>query len=557
MKILTAAEMAAADQAAFSRVGLPSRAVMENAGRQVTLFLLDECSDRLRAGVLVLAGSGNNGGDGFVVARTLLNFGVWAEVALLKPISSLSGDAKANAESFLQCSGKIVELSQSDWCEAECLSRLGSFGVLVDALYGTGFKGSVRGFAAELISFVNARARASGLPIVSVDIASGVESDTGAVHGPVIEAQATVALQCLKLGHVLFPGSGYCGKIYVAEIGIPPTIPEIEGVERELITEKSVSELLSEYLLGAPDEHKGSRGHVLVVGGGAGHFGAPKLSGQAALTSGAGLGTLVMPESAAKVLAPQLEELMCEFLPSNEEGRFSGEGGEKLRELAHGKQAIVFGPGVGTEPGIDKLLRVVLELSREGKHAAVIDADGLNVLADRAELKDLLNERVVLTPHPGEMGRLLGKSSKEVQENRLGFAMSLSREYGCWVVLKGARTVVSGPEGQVWLNPAATLTLATAGSGDVLAGIIAAFLARNFPAGEAARAAVFVHGCAGEAALLDRQGIVGTLAGDIVLNVPRVVNALLRFRPPPASMLEFVLPGGMHRVAEMLGYPSL
>lgn len=552
MRVLTAAEMKAADQAAFSRLGLPARVVMENAGREVCSFLFNAFGDELPKGTLVLAGTGNNGGDGFVIARTLLNRGLYAEVVLLGPRDKLKDEALENLETFLKSSGKLSEADENGWREVEALQQLREFGLIVDAIYGTGFHGEIKGFAADVIDYLNEEADNASIPVVSVDLPSGVDADQGEVSGPAVLADATVALQCLKPAHLLFPSSSFCGEIHVADIGIPAGIEEISGIERELITEDLAAALLQENIRITPEEHKGTRGHVLVIGGSSGRLGAVRMSAEAALVCGAGLVTMLMPKSAADLIAPTLQELMCTSLDSDKSGSFSGDV-KRLRSAAEGKDALVIGPGLGQCEGTVKVLRAALELCAEENLPLVVDADALNLLAEHEELRASLGPQMILTPHPGEMSRLCRRPVEEVQSDRMGTAARLAEEWRCFVILKGARTIIAGPDGEVYVNPAAVPTLATAGAGDVLSGVIGAFLARGFGPAAAAVSAVFVHGCAGEIGAIEQGGVFGTTAGSLFPLLPQVINGLLTLEQAELGLTSGrILPGSMTALLETL-----
>ena len=546
MKVLTSGEMGAADRAAFERLAIPSRAVMESAGRVVAQVIVDRFPGEAKRGTLVLCGGGNNGGDGLVTARTLQTLGLPVVVVIFRPKDELAGDVAANAESFVAVGGSLIEIEGDEWRRAMAPAELGTIGVVVDALYGTGLRGPVRGAAAEVIQLLNDWSADGAFPVVSIDVPSGVEADSGKVAGEAVNATVTIALQCLKVGQVLFPGAAYCGETWVADIGIPQSLPEISGVKRDLLTEVEISAMLASAAADDPETHKGERGHLLVIGGGSGHFGAVKLSAQAALVSGAGLVTMLLPKRAAEQLSPTLDELMCASLADDEQGNFQGPEEESLAQIFSGKDALVVGPGLGQTAGAASLLLRVFELSDKFSIPLVVDADALNLLAADSRLRDALPTHAVLTPHPGEMARLLGCGVEDVQHDRLGAAQKLCAAMNCCVVLKGARTVIACNSGELMINPAAVATLATAGSGDVLAGVIGAFLARGLPAEEAAAVAVFLHGAAGEVLAEQVGGQAGIVASDIGICIPLVINALCRQKFSCNGMLRPVLPGSLH-----------
>lgn len=522
MKILTASEMKAADEATLSCLGIPSRVLMENAGRAVADFLIEHFSDRLNQGVVVITGRGNNGGDGFVTARVLHNRGVNVTVLALDKLNVLKGDAKENAIAYQKSGGKVLEPVALQILPISFVE----IGLIVDAIYGTGFRGELPDAIFEGISELNSVCAEKKIPIVAIDIPSGIDASTGKASQGSIRATTTVALQSLKIGHVLFPGARFCGDIFCVDIGVFEKSPEYVAIKRELITPRFVSERLRESFPLDPETHKGKKGHVLVIGGGRGHYGAPRLAGDAALVTGAGLVTLLLPQVAARILGPSLLELMCAELESDPGGDFSGEGLDTFPDLLNSKQALVVGPGLGQGPGAEKIVRQVLTNAKISKIPLVIDADALNIIAKDPTLPQSLPENSVLTPHPGEMARLLSTTTAAISESRLEMARELSAKWKVIVVLKGARTIVACPDGETFINLSATPVLATAGAGDVLSGVIGAFLAMQFSPKDAACAGVFVHGSVGEN-LVKAQGPAGLIAGDIVRGIPAVINQLL------------------------------
>jgi NAD(P)H-hydrate epimerase len=533
VKILNAEEMRSADAATFSTFGIPSRAVMESAGREVAAFLLERYAERLSDGVVIITGSGNNGGDGYVAGRALTNIGLRVKIAALKPPAQLSGDAADAAQAYIRSGGDVVEISSAEQLSA--LFENDRAAVVVDAIFGTGIRGALSGLPAAVVSTVNERAEKGRFSVVSVDLPSGLSSDSGEVAGAMIRASETLALQCLKVGHVIFPAAEYCGEVFVADIGIGAQLPQIRDIRRELLTESRIQQILRTLPSLQSSAHKGSRGHVLVIGGSRGKLGAPKLSGQAALHAGAGLATLLVPSQTVETLSTQLLELMCESLPehdSPQQAQPQQSSGGQLTRLLAGKDAVVIGPGLGQQPETVTFLRTVLAEVRQRQLPCVLDADGLNIVAAHPELQSLLSEQVILTPHPGEMARLAGMETAAVQRDRLGCALQMSKRLNCLLVLKGARTVIVAPDGSLWVNPAATSVLATGGSGDALSGILGALLAQGCSARDAACCGVFLHGAAGELLEQTRQGVFGVLAGDILTTVPQVMNTLLAARLP-------------------------
>ncbi len=543
MKILTAAQMRAADEATFARLGVVSRAVMESAGRHAADLIERAYSEALLEPVLVLAGAGNNGGDGYVAARALANLGIDVNVYALRAIDELKGDALSAARAFLASGGVVIEHTAADAAAQEQHLRAQHWGLVIDAILGTGISGEVKGAAAYGISLLNSLAAEQQIPVIGIDVPSGVDTDTGALCGSAVRCSDTVALQCLKPAHLLFPGAEFCGRVFLADIGIGSSLPEVRDVNRELATAQFTATQLSKSRAFSPSAHKGSRGHVVVLGGSRGKYGAPQLSGHAALRAGAGLATLLLPESAANGIAPSLKELMCEPLPEAD-GDFSEAAGESLGQLLEGKDALVVGPGIAEREGSEALLRAAFDAVSKAAIPAVIDAGALNLLAEHRQLEKAIPARSVLTPHPGEMARLLGISIPDVQKDRFAAAEAYAQQVGAIVVLKGARTVVAQPNGTSILAPSATSVLGTAGSGDSLAGIIAALLSQGLEPFAAAAAGVYVHGVAGEYLERSQSGVYGAIATDIADTVPKVMNAvaaLIRHREAP-SFIRQVIP---------------
>lgn len=533
IKILTASEMAAADRAMETRLGVPSRVLMESAGREVASFVLKSvdpsCKKRQ---AVVLTGGGNNGGDGFVVARYLKEAAWNVMVLATVSIESLKGDASSNALVWKNCGGKVLEVNLDSLNDSEVASLLENSGVIIDAIYGTGFRGSMENWPAKLVELTNEISAKNSIQVVSVDIPSGAEASTGRVLGACINATQTVALQCPKIGHVLFPASRYCGKeVYIADIGISNNLSEIASVRRELVTASAVSGLLSEAYRERDEAHKGRRGHVLVMGGSSGHFGAPKMTALAAIACGSGLVTMCLPKSAAREVQTQLLELMCLEAAEDAYLAFGKPDRGWLKNALEGKNAIAIGPGMGQGEGAGDLLEMVFEESLRLEMPLVIDADAINMISLRKGLVGKIPPQSILTPHPGEMARLCGIETAEVEQDRLGNTGDLAARLKCWVILKGARTVVCGPDGEIFINPAASEILATAGSGDVLTGVLAAMLGRGMGLKNACLCAVYVHGeCVGE--LRHKYGgSVGAKAGDIIDYSPRVINRLLHLPP--------------------------
>ncbi len=475
--ILTSTEVRAADAGAAER-GVGVARLMEAAGRAVALWCRRFLGGAYGRRVVILAGRGNNAGDGFVAARYLSVWGAGVEVWLLGDPERMAGEPRENLDRLVEMGVPVRGYRREAFAAALARSDL-----VVDAVFGTGLKGAPTGEAAEAISCLNA----SGRAVVAVDVPSGVDADTGAVPGEAVRASLTVTLACLKPGLVQYPGASFAGRVEVEDIGIPP---DLIVSSLHLVEEEDVRRVVGGR---RPEMHKGEAGRVLVVAGSPGFTGAAAMASEAAVRTGAGLVTLAVAASLNPILEVKLTEAMTWPLPESE-GRLGPEALAELLRRVQEFDALLVGPGLGRWEGTREL---VLGLLERAPLPAVVDADGLNLLAEVGGPKRR-PWPTVYTPHPGEFARLTGGSVAEVQSDRVGQARRAASEWGGVVVLKGARTVVAAPDGRATINPTGNPGLASGGTGDVLAGIIAAFLARGIPAFEAAWAGVYLHGLAGD-----------------------------------------------------------
>jgi ADP-dependent NAD(P)H-hydrate dehydratase / NAD(P)H-hydrate epimerase len=498
MRLVGAAEMRAIDRAAIEGLGIPSLTLMERAGAAVAAEagLLAAADGRF----LVLCGGGNNGGDGYVAARLLRAAGRAVRVVALVPAGRLGGDAAATRA---QAAAAGVEIADAP--DGPGALGVGPGDVVVDALLGTGLARAPEGpFAAAIAAA--AAARADGARVLAVDVPSGLSADIGRPLGPCVAADRTITFAFPKRGLVVYPGLCLAGEVVVADIGIPAAAAARVAAQAELLQGEEARALVPPR---APEAHKGDAGRLLVVAGSPGKSGAAHLALWGALRGGAGLVTLAArPEALAMALSGR-PEAMSLSLPG--EGPLGPGDLRLLAEAARASDALVIGPGIPRGPATGALVR---ELLAQGGVPAVIDADGLNALAEAPGGAAGLPVPVVLTPHPGEMARLTGRLVAEVQADRLGQAAESARAWGATVVLKGARTVVADPDGLLAIIPTGNPGMATGGTGDVLAGLAGALLAGGLPPGAAARVAAWVHGRAGDLATR-RTGERGLLAGDL------------------------------------------
>jgi NAD(P)H-hydrate epimerase len=485
---LTAAEMRELEGRAIDDVGIAGAILMERAGVAAAHELLARLPE---AGVAtVLCGAGNNGGDGFVVARHLHAAGLAVEVFLTGSASKLAGDARANFDIARRLDVPVHERV----APARLRRAVRRADVVVDALLGTGFSGRPRPGAAALIEAVVGAA--SG-PVVALDVPSGVDSSTGVVEGAVVQAELTITFHAPKVGLVVAPGRLHAGAVVVADIGIPP---QLEPAAQVGIAPPA---LLRAVPLKSARDSKYSAGAVLVVGGAPGLVGAPAMAAHAALRAGAGIAWVAAPPEVTASIAGHRAEVMVRALPEG-------------LELAGRADALAVGPGLGREP---EALELAHRLGVEHPGRVVIDADGLFAFAGR--LGDLARRRLpaVLTPHEGEMGRLLDRESGWVREHRLEAVRRAAADARAVVLLKGPDTLVADPSGQVAVVGVEAHGLATAGSGDVLTGAIAALLAKGLPPFEATVCAALAHARAGAAAA-ERYGPAGIIAGDVIDALP-------------------------------------
>ena len=504
MRLVTAAEIQELEKVCFTK-SISSRIVMENAGRAVVTIIAERFSNQVSNGVLIFCGSGNNGGDGFVVARLLFELGIRVKVILIGESTKFGKDTIENYQLLLNLRIPVVK-------EIE-LEEASSFGLIVDAIMGTGAKGAARGEVLSAIIKVNNLVEIFKHPVISIDLPSGVDSDNGAIGSQAVCASLTVSFQLPKWGNLLLPGGLSNGSLIVADIGLGPSDYGSTLLDRYSFFDFEVE--LSH------NSHKGTKGHVLVIGGEQGKSGSIKLAGMGALKSVSGLVTLVVPSDNFPLFSNSLLEMMSASLPGDGKGGFSVAIDNEIQELLNGKDAVIIGPGMGINCG--SLLKNLLKELKRIKLPAVLDADALTILS---EMEIELGENFVLTPHPGEMAKLLQKEVTAIQNNRKDSARRLSAKYGCWTVLKGAETIISSPSGDLFLCPISCPVLATAGSGDVLAGLIGALLGKGETMKIASTLGVYAHAYSGLILEYSQSGCFGSLAGDIVDVIPELLNFL-------------------------------
>ena len=532
MKALTAAEMREVDRLTTERFGIPGWQLMEAAGKNGADLFLEQYGRRRTkppARVCVLCGKGNNGGDGFVVARYLKEEADRVDVYLFANPEELQGDAAKNLQRWQEVAGKIVSLtSEAEW--EKHWPAIASSDVIIDAMLGTGIRGGASGLIAQAIEEVNRLSRNATAPragwIVAVDTPSGLPSDGGPAEGPVIRAHVTVTFTAPKLGQLISRDAVCCGEIVVRQIGTPEAL--VEEIGKGTIRWSGPEEFAELPLVRAWDSHKGKYGNVLLVAGSVGKSGAAILGGQAALRAGAGLVTLAVVEPILPIVAASQPEYMTEPLTATSTGTISAaeiKSGRFARNL-HGKTVLAMGPGLGTHPETQEFIRTVLS---NAEVPLVLDADGLNAFVDHGdELGKRKTAHLVVTPHPGEMSRLLGVSIPDVERDRVKTASGAARKWNACVVLKGFHTVVASPDGRVFVNTTGTPGLAKGGSGDVLTGLLTGLIGQ-FGTDDLTRVValgVYLHGVAAEL-LTQQSDASGVLAGEVADAIPYARRKLL------------------------------
>jgi ADP-dependent NAD(P)H-hydrate dehydratase / NAD(P)H-hydrate epimerase len=536
MKALTAAEMREVDRQTTARFGIPGSQLMESAGQQVCESILrwlggvraPESRQNLK--ISILCGKGNNGGDGLVVARHLKVKGIEPRVYFFGDPTKLTGDASENFQRWRNAGGTVnVVGSESEWDKAS--GAIASSDVIVDALLGTGLRGPVTGMTAKAISAVNefsknATAARPGL-IISVDMPSGLPSDGEAAEGPVLRAHSTVTFTAPKIGQLVSADAACTGTLEVRQIGSPAEL--VEELGQGELRWASADEFAKMPLVRAADSNKGTFGHVLLVAGALGKSGAAMLAGRMAVRAGAGLVTIATPAVVLSVVAAAQAEYMTVPLQTTRAGTIALKNVQVARwkKIEKGKSVLAIGPGLGTEPQTQQCIRTMV---RSTELPVILDADGLNAFDGRAdELRQRKSKFLAVTPHPGEMARLLGKSIRDVQGDRLKAAREAAKRWNAHVILKGFHTLIAAPDGAVFVNTTGNAGLAKGGTGDVLTGLLAALTAQ-FKTGDWLRVlalGVYLHGLAADIGVA-RMDPSGLIADDVISLIPEARLKLLR-----------------------------
>ncbi|MBW1871204.1 MAG: NAD(P)H-hydrate dehydratase [Deltaproteobacteria bacterium] len=497
--LVPAAKMQELDRVTIEDIGIPGPVLMEVAGRGCAERVEELLPIERDGRVAVICGKGNNGGDGYVAARHLLHAGHQVDVFLLAKADSLSGDAQLNYKILTKLGGKVTSI---DRAEQLAEIELDSYDVILDAIFGTGLSSAVRGIYAKAIEAINA----SQAAVVAVDIPSGISSDTGSVMGVAVKACRTVTFAHLKPGQLVFPGAKHCGDLSCVDIGIPPKLTPDGPGSTWLLTDEDIAPRLGRR---EADAHKGRFGHLVVVAGSPTMPGAAGLCCRSAVTAGAGLVTLAADQAVLeRVVAGPVEFMGTEATTF-----------DQLADFCRNKQALAIGPGLAGSPETAELVgRLVAEIDLP----MVIDAEGLNHLAGQLDLLNQASAPRVLTPHPGEMARLLNCTTADVQADRLAAARQLAGRYNCIVVLKGAGTIVADPDQTAYVVPTGNPGMASGGSGDVLTGIISSFITQGMAASDAACVGAYVHGRSGDL-VCETEGQRALTAGKMIAALGPVI----------------------------------
>ncbi len=530
MKVVTSQTMQSLDRQAINDFGIPGLELMENAGRGCVDVIVREFGHKKQRRVAILAGKGNNGGDGHVIARLLAQKGWNVKVYMLAEPGQVTGDAAINLKKLPP--EMVTFCPQSEQLSGEHRNTILQSDLIVDALLGTGLNNDISGVYQEAVELINE----SNRPVLAVDIPSGIHGTTGAILGCAVHADITVTFALAKLGHVLYPGAERIGQLIVTNIGIPATVME-DAPGYEFLDHDTIRPLLRRR---ERQGHKGNFGHSLFIAGSTGKTGAAALCANSAVRTGSGLVTLAVPESLHHILELKTTEAMTVPLPDSISGYLVGSAYSTIVSLLGNKDVLAIGPGIDRRPGTVSLVHTLVE---SVGLPMVIDADGLNALAtDITVLTRKQSHTLILTPHPGEMARLMGSSLPEDHVSRISVAQEFARTYGVFLVLKGARTIIASPDGNVAINGSGNPGMASGGMGDVLTGIIASLVGQGYSAWDACRLGVFIHGYSADM-VAGIKGEIGISATDVQENIPYAYKQLFENAPaspaPESATLEY------------------
>lgn len=513
MKAVTGNEMGRIDKFSIEQMGIPGIVLMENAALKIVkhVGLYFEQKKLTKGKIVIVAGKGNNAGDAFSVARHLITSGNDVKLYCLFEAEHITGDARLNFE-ILQRMGAHMEIMGADTQHDSLCMDILTADLVIDGIFGTGFRGQVQGHIEKVIELMNRYSEY----ILSVDIASGIEAATGRVSDTCIKADSTVTFELPKIGQLVYPGAGFTGKLSVEGIGMPAQAFENIEIYTHLIDNEFVNAAIP--VRGA-EFNKGNCGKVLIVTGSAGMAGSGCISAKAGLRTGSGLVYIAAPSSLVNIYQNVVPEAVAVGI-EDKDGVISDQGLNSILEAARKCNVAAVGPGLSAHFSIFNIIKGIAE---KFEIPVVLDADALNVLVGNTDILKKFKKAVVITPHPGEMARLTGLETSYIQNNRIEVAKKFAMEWQVIVVLKGARTIIADKNGAVYINPTGNAGMATAGSGDALSGIIASLIGQGAVPLEAAAAGVYLHGLAGDIAAAVK-GEHGLNSMDIVENVPYAIK---------------------------------
>jgi len=506
--IVTAKEMSAMDKYSIEQLHIPGIILMENAGTGIVKTALSILIHPEEKYIHIYCGAGNNGGDGFVAARHFLNFGAKVDVFVLSSREQIKGDALTNL-TILENTGhkinfidKVLETKTPD--------------LIIDAMLGTGVKGSLKGVFADCVKHINSL----NCPVLAVDIPTGVNADTGAIDDPAIIATHTATMALPKRGLLFSPGREHVGQLNVIDIGMPPKVIDIKNPDVWRLEEEDIASLLPNR---SPDTYKNKCGTVAVIAGSIGFTGAAALTSEAVLRAGAGLCYLCIPKSLNNIIETKLTEVITWPIEDNGGGILQMNNNDLIKNI-NNQDVVAIGPGIGRHKKTEELIFHLLHVLNK---PMVLDADGLNICADNIQAVKNYKGEMILTPHPGELSRLTGLPVKEIMTNPVEITQKFSGAWNKILVLKGSPSLIGFPDKRIFINPTGNAGMATAGSGDVLTGMIAGLMAQGLSAENAALAGVYLHGMAGDIAK-NSFGELGMVAGDILNAVPEAIKTITR-----------------------------
>ncbi len=511
MKVGTREDLREIDSVTIEKYGISGLVLMENAGRAVSNAIFREYPNAEE--IAIFCGGGNNGGDGFVTARHLLKRGKKVKTYITRNFNDYKGDAKTNLEILKRIGAPIIKLKRD-------FSNFVGCDLAVDAIFGTGLSKKVKTPYREIIEFINSLP----CPRVSIDLPSGIDANKGSELGICVRADLTITFVVPKLGMITYPGLNCVGKLYIADISTPSFLED--PLRYELITFSKCRHILRPR---EENSHKGTYGHVAVLAGSVGKSGAAYLCSLGAARAGAGLVTAAIPQSINIIMEQKTTEIMTHPVKDTEKGTYGMVSLEDVREFLEGKTTIAIGPGISTDEDTEKFLFKLLDSITL---PIVADADAVNLIARNKEILRKVNFPIILTPHPGEMARLCNVSSRDIQKDRIGYSEKIATEYGVYLILKGARTVIATPDGKVFINPTGNPGMASGGMGDVLTGMIAGFLSCGYSPEEASLLGVFSHGLAADLVAKD-YGAFGFLASEIADKLPIAISKILETEKEP------------------------